>query len=363
MYHSISRFNHRLCVSPELFEDQCRSLAKAGWRGVSLPEAENYFLRKRRLPRGTLLFTFDDGYLDNYVNAEPILRAHGHSGVIFTVISLMDTRDILRPAMDNGAGFTDPLPDLDGRAPVHRDTGYRVTPIIFCSWRELAAMRERGVMDVAPHSMRHHRVITSLDFKRLYAPNDRYSFFDVSPHQAVWGMPRFPLNHGLAHRGYDLTPELYALVREMVPQKPNEAQAFLSEEKNRKAVMGAIRKLPCIGVQETEKQYRERLAEEFAACREVYETRLGFSPVSFCWPWGSATPVAQEEAQKAGFRVFFTTLRGVNTYGNADAVRRIAVRGGNGEELLRKIRTASSVLLELPFEMYRLGKRLKKRFA
>ena len=69
MYHSISRFNHRLCVSPELFDDQCRALVRAGWRGVSLAEAEDFFLGKRRLPRKTLLFSFDDGYLDNYANA------------------------------------------------------------------------------------------------------------------------------------------------------------------------------------------------------------------------------------------------------------------------------------------------------
>ncbi len=365
MYHSISRFNHRLCVSPELFDDQCRVLAKAGWRGVSLAEAENYFLRKRRLPRKTLLFTFDDGYLDNYVNAEPVLRTHGHCGAIFTVIDLIDTGDILRPTAysADGSAFSAPLPDLDARNPVRRDTRYRVTPIVFCSWKELAAMRERGAMSMAPHSMRHHRVISGLNFTRLYSPNDRYSFFDVSPHQAVWGMPRFPLQHALAHRGYALTQELYALVKQMVPQELGEAQAFLAEEKNRKAVVAAIKKLPRIGVLETWEEYRKRLADEFAACREAYVAHLGITPKSFCWPWGSVTPTALEEAKKAGFRVFFTTQRGMNPYGRADAICRIAVRGGTGTELLAKVRAASSTLFEVPFEIYKWGRTLKKRLV
>jgi peptidoglycan/xylan/chitin deacetylase (PgdA/CDA1 family) len=365
MYHSVSRFKHRLCVSPELFEEHCRVLAEAGWRGVSLSEAEDYFCRKRRLPRKTLLFTFDDGYLDNYVNAEPILHAHGHKGVIFTVTGLIETGDILRPATDvaDDAAFSGPLPNLDARTPVRRDTGYRVTPIVFCSWQELAAMRQRGVMDVAPHSMRHHRVITGLDFTGLYTPNSRYSFFDVSPQKAVWGMPRFPLDHGLAHRGYEPTPELYSLVKTMVPQQPKEAQAFLSKEENRNAVVAAIKKLPCLGIQESEEQYRKRLADEFTACREIYETRLGVSPVSFCWPWGSYTSPLLKEAKKAGFRVFFTTLPGMNPFGKSEAVCRLAVRGGSGRDLLGMVRAGSSTLLVLPFELYRRCRRFSRGFS
>jgi hypothetical protein len=176
-------------------------------------------------------------------------------------------------------------------------------------------------------------------------------------------MPRFPLDHGLVHRGYEPTPELYALVKTMVPQQPKEAQAFLSKEENRNAVVSAIKRLPCLGTQESEEQYGTRLADEFGACREIYETRLGVSPVSFCWPWGSYTSVLLREAEKAGFRFFFTTLPGVNPYGKADAVCRIAVRGGSGRELLGRVRTASSTLLELPYELYRRGSRLAVRFT
>lgn len=351
MYHSISRFSHRLCVSPELFEDHCRALTKAGWRGVSLEEAEHFFLRKRRLPRKTCLLTFDDGYLDNYVHAEPILREYGHQGVVFTVNDLLDKRDVLRPARDEAAldqEGRDFLRALDSRSPVRRDSGYKVSPIVFCSWREAAAMRQRGVMDVAPHSMRHDRVIVSLSFSKLYRPHDRYSFFDVAPQSVVWGMPRFPLKYGLAHRGYQPTPELTELVRRLVPQDPALAREFLAKKKNHAAVVKEIRKLPQLGVLESEERYRARLAEEFAACRKEYEERLGGAPISFCWPWGGYTPTALEEGRKAGFRVFFTTRRGVNFYGNADAVRRFAVRSETGEAVLRKTSFISALVWELP---------------
>jgi peptidoglycan/xylan/chitin deacetylase (PgdA/CDA1 family) len=356
MYHSVSRHPHRLCVAPEVFEDHCRALAGAGWRGIPLEEAEAYFLRKRRLPRKVCLFTFDDGYLDNYVHAEPLLRRYGHHGVLFPVLGLLHEGDVLRPTSEdlgaNGAPPA-PLPNLDARVPVRNGNGLLVSPIVFCSWKEVAAMREKGIMAIAPHSMTHGRVVTDLRFTRLYLPADRHSFFDVPPYPVPWGFPRFSLDHGLTHLGYTPAPELFDLIRGLVPQTPKEAQAFLSQGKNREAVVGAVNRLARLGTRESMKQYRARLAAEFAACREQCLARLGVAPVSFCWPWGDYTSIAREEGRKAGFRIFFTTYRGVNLSGGAGAVCRIAVRGCAGDDVLRLVRSASSALLELPYSISR----------
>lgn len=371
MYHSISRFPHRLCVAPELFDAQCRTLTKAGWKGITLAEAEDYFLRKRRLPRKSLLFTFDDGYLDNIINAEPILAAHGHHGVMFTVTGLLDQRDTFRtspaPAGPNdsagpaGPETHEPPPDLDSRKPIRRDTGYLVSPITFCSWREVAAMRERGVMDAAPHSVRHDRIIAGLDFTRLYEPARRYSYFDMAPGKAVWGMPRFRLTHALARRGYTLAPELHALITQMVPQQPREAQLFLKDPANREAVITAVKSLPSLGTLESKDAYRARLATDFAACRAAYAHHLGVAPVSFCWPWGSYSRTAQQEALAVGFQVLFTTERGMNRRGQAETVCRVAVRNESGPALLAKVRAIAAVLPELPFELYKRTRQLKAR--
>ena len=80
MYHYVSSFPGAIAVSPEHFEDQCRGMAKHGWRGIGLDEAEAFLLKGAPLPPRSLLITFDDGYLDNYVYAWPILRKYGHKG-------------------------------------------------------------------------------------------------------------------------------------------------------------------------------------------------------------------------------------------------------------------------------------------
>lgn len=82
-YHYVNNGNVKLNTPPSHFEDHCRVLAENGWRGVRLDEAEAFLLHGESLPRKSVLLTFDDGYLDNYVYAWPILRKYGHKGVIF----------------------------------------------------------------------------------------------------------------------------------------------------------------------------------------------------------------------------------------------------------------------------------------
>ena len=99
MYHYVSRFPGAIAVSPEHFEDQCRGMAEHGWRGIGLDEAEAFLLKGAPLPPRSLLITFDDGYLDNYVYAWPILRKYGHKGVVFAVTERMEAGKKCRPTL------------------------------------------------------------------------------------------------------------------------------------------------------------------------------------------------------------------------------------------------------------------------
>jgi peptidoglycan/xylan/chitin deacetylase (PgdA/CDA1 family) len=338
MYHSISRMRHGLCVTPALFEEHCATLADAGWRGISLAEAEGYFLARRRLPEKSLLFTFDDGYLDNRAHAEPILHRHGHCGVVFPVVGLLEEGEAAPISEKDVAA-------LDMRPPVTRN-GMHVGKISMLTWQDLRAMRKRGTMDFAPHSMTHGRVARSLTYVDLYRPGRMAAFFGVPPYEMPWGFPFFRLGHALADRAWIPAPELFALVREMVPQDPRQASAFLREEANRSAVTSAIAKLPSLGTLEPERAYAERVAAEFSQCREQFRQHLDVDPVSFCWPGGAVSSKALSLGRKAGFRCFFGTLRGANVRMRRGAIRRIPVRGGSGAELLKLVRFAAVAVVE-----------------
>ena len=82
-YHRIVSADpeRELCVSPELFDRQVALLASA-FRIISLEEAVTR-LEKGDLESHYVVLTFDDGWLDNYVHAFPVLKKYAVPATIF----------------------------------------------------------------------------------------------------------------------------------------------------------------------------------------------------------------------------------------------------------------------------------------
>jgi peptidoglycan/xylan/chitin deacetylase (PgdA/CDA1 family) len=90
MYHRVTRLPgyDQLTVTPERFEDQIAAL-KSRWHVVTLAEAVATL--ESGGPRApTAVVTFDDGYLDNLVNALPVLRRHDVPATIFVTARFSD---------------------------------------------------------------------------------------------------------------------------------------------------------------------------------------------------------------------------------------------------------------------------------
>lgn len=82
-------------ATADQFNDQISYLKKRDLL-VTLDEALAYIdgSIKEKTRRCRVLIIFDDGYLDNYKAAYPILRAHGAQGVFFLVTSMVGTCQI-----------------------------------------------------------------------------------------------------------------------------------------------------------------------------------------------------------------------------------------------------------------------------
>jgi peptidoglycan/xylan/chitin deacetylase (PgdA/CDA1 family) len=82
-------------ATAEQFEDQIATL-KRNVSPITLEEALAFIdgTLKDKHPRCRVLITFDDGYLDNYRIAYPILRSHGVHGVFFLVTSMVGSGHI-----------------------------------------------------------------------------------------------------------------------------------------------------------------------------------------------------------------------------------------------------------------------------
>src|SRR5258708_846114 len=96
MYHYIRDYNNprdtignRLSVSPSNFDQQMGYLASHGYTPISLDTMYAIFNGQAQSPSKPIVLTFDDGYIDFYANAFPILKKYGLHAVEFIPTGLI----------------------------------------------------------------------------------------------------------------------------------------------------------------------------------------------------------------------------------------------------------------------------------
>ena len=92
MYHYVSvpppdadKYRLDLSVAPKNFEAQLQYLAENGYTPINLYELHAYLRSGRPLPPKSVVLTFDDGYMDNYTEAFPLLKKYKMTGTFFVV--------------------------------------------------------------------------------------------------------------------------------------------------------------------------------------------------------------------------------------------------------------------------------------
>lgn len=88
-YHKVDNFYHALSITPQEFEEQMAYLSENGFTTITPDQLMSYLNHDRALPEKPIMITFDDGYLDNYTNAYPILKKYGFTATIFLVTNLV----------------------------------------------------------------------------------------------------------------------------------------------------------------------------------------------------------------------------------------------------------------------------------
>ncbi|HCB93293.1 MAG TPA: polysaccharide deacetylase [Selenomonas sp.] len=84
-YHKVDNSFNSLAIPPSDFEAQMQFLEKNGYHTISPDELYNALTEGGALPQNPVLITFDDGYVDNYTNAFPILKKYNMKATIFVV--------------------------------------------------------------------------------------------------------------------------------------------------------------------------------------------------------------------------------------------------------------------------------------
>lgn len=100
-YHSVTPGadpKSRLAITPETFQRQMRFLKIHRYNVLPLEETVTLIKEKKKIPRKTVVITFDDGYKDNYIYAFPILKRYNLPAIIFII-----TNEVGRPDRLNWA--------------------------------------------------------------------------------------------------------------------------------------------------------------------------------------------------------------------------------------------------------------------
>jgi len=307
MYHSVS--DHRnwlwghLACPVKVFEDHIRTLAGAGFSAVSLQDIYDHTLRNTKLPKNPVAITFDDGYLDNWVYAFPILKKYGFRGTIFVSPEFVDPTPDVRPTFKDVE---------DGRI---SSADLQVTG--FLSWAEMRAMESAGVMDIQSHTLTHTWCFSDDTLIDFHHPDDSYPWliWNARPERKyAWlnedqsslvpfGMPVYAHERALAIKQYFSDPKLNDVLTNYVISHGNlaffEEQDWSGQLHQAAANYRAHNQLD--GRYETDQEYENRVRHELSISKEIISSKLDKKVNFLCWPGGGYNVTTEQIAKEVGY--------------------------------------------------------------
>lgn len=90
-YHSVKESaDNEVTITPEMLRAELKYIYDQGYVTLTMSQLKAYILNNSPIPEKSILITFDDGYMDNYYNAFPILKEFNMVATIFCITSELD---------------------------------------------------------------------------------------------------------------------------------------------------------------------------------------------------------------------------------------------------------------------------------
>jgi len=244
----------------------------AGYRTITARELLAVTRGERRIDGKSVVLTFDDGHLSNWLYAVPELEKRGMTGIFFALTDFTRTGKVR--TLDT-APEMQPMPDAFRAAHFDRDCDQ------FINESEIRAMVSKG-MEVHSHGARHQGCFVNLvPEKPVGSPKAHWAASCIYPAMKE-GWPMFRVGSAYAYNGF--WPEMNG----------GEDPRFRIRSRA---------------------QRREFCRKDFSRSIERMRDLNRYSEQLFCWPWGQFDALAEEELRKAGYAGAFTLERWANTKG------------------------------------------------
>lgn len=89
------RMNEGMKVSPAFLDKLITDYRRQGFVFLSLDELHNVLVKKKKLKKNFVVFTCDDGYMDNFTNAYPVFKKHNVPFCIYIATDFPDKKAFL----------------------------------------------------------------------------------------------------------------------------------------------------------------------------------------------------------------------------------------------------------------------------
>lgn len=341
MFHSVG-CNHfdwsrkHLSIPLKYFEKFCNHLYQQNYHTLFLSEWYNYNLINKNSKRNnkTVLLTFDDGYLDNWVFVFPILKKYRLKGTIFINPDFIDiNHSELRPQYHQQKFDYNSKNNILG----------------FLNWNEIFEMENSQFIDIQNHSMSHNKYFSSpvlkcfLDKsnvnshdwllwnenpekKQNYMYHNMFSYFDE-------GKPILENGRSLGIRRYFHNMDLHKIIIDKYNYLKNKDKGDKAKIENelREEYYQLITESKYQGRYETDEEMMNRYYYELSDSKKILEDKLNKNIEFLCWPGGSYNDISLFISKKLGYKASTINAKDRNAYENKNH-KRIRRFGINSKE-------------------------------
>jgi hypothetical protein len=306
-YHSIGPVNRNwnrsfLTLDLTYFEDQLRFFKK-NFQPIFFKEYWNIRNNLKPAVKDPIVLSFDDGFLDNWIWAFPLLKKYGIKATIFVCPEFVDLKNTIRPNLEDYWS--------------KKVTLGEITQLGYLSWDEMRVMLKSGLIDIQSHTMSHTKYFVSDKLRGFHHPG-------IDCLYPVGNLfPEFKPYHILNEQFEKLLPYGYPLFEEVssvCARKVKINQEFINstidalaaydfKNYNSETAMFHISRIyekfksadRLIDEIETDSEHLERIKYEILDAKQIIETNLNI-PVEFlCWPHGDNNDMVHDVAMEAGY--------------------------------------------------------------
>ena len=306
-YHSVGPVkedweNSFLTTGTDVFEEHLAWLSR---RYSTISLTEYWQIRNGFKPpvKNPLVITFDDGYLDNWVWAFPLLKKYGMKATIFVSPEFVDERSGCRPLSEDYVKQGNGPEEMDGWG--------------FLSWDEMRIMESSGLIDIQSHAMTHTRYFVSDKLTGFHRPGGKIlypvinAFPEIKPYyigkkdlgsMLPYGFPLFEDLPALVARKVEINPdfinECVNLFRNYDFNTHDQSEAFKLAFPIYSAYLKENR---LIARRESDEEYDNRVSTEIGLSKKIIGEKLNKEVSFLCWPHGGNNDFLHKRALEAGY--------------------------------------------------------------